>query len=396
LFERSVAVVQLDWCGAQVSQERPKSWANWRAYLDGKQARSAHEFDLYSDSVIHGTARDFGPYRVMNLVAGERRETALARPVMTLRIRYATNPNSEDEDADHGKRHPDEMSALIALVLGIRLQAGGQTRYFDFGDNGEPLGNPRAQAEVQTPLMLQGAWSEIIAHARRTADLDELSLLDTYPQLDAAVATALIRSARLYQEALWISEREPWLAWLLLVSAVEVVANAHKHGGEASPVDLLREFDPRLADVAQKYGDACVHDVAATQVKLLGATKKFLGFLQTFMPDPPENRPTEYRVDWTWGGLIGLLKQIYRMRSEYLHAGVPFPWQLRGAPESHESIPTERHPDHIEEARQRDGKRLCDADLPMHVHVFEYIVRGALVRWWQSVVPTATLSVDLG
>ena len=42
-------------------RERPKSWANWNAHRAGKQPRTAHEFGLYSDSVIHGTARDFSP-----------------------------------------------------------------------------------------------------------------------------------------------------------------------------------------------------------------------------------------------------------------------------------------------------------------------------------------------
>jgi len=124
---------------------RPKSWANWHAHLEGDQARSAHEFDLYSDSVIH---------------------------------------------------------------------------------------------------------------ARRTADLDELEILDTYPRLDATSATALMRSARLYQEALWLSEREAWLTWLLLVSAVETAANEHKYAPEPTPPDILRELDPTLAGRSFSGGKA--------------------------------------------------------------------------------------------------------------------------------------------
>ena len=358
---------------------RPKSWANWHAHLEGRGARSAHEFDLYSDSVVHGTTRDLGPYSVMNLIAGERRETALARPVMALRVRYSADPNPEDADAEHGRRQPDEVAALISLILGIRLKAGGATRHFDFWDKDEPLGAPRAQAEVQTPVLLPGAWTEIIAHARRTADLDELEILDAYPRLDATSAIALMRSARLYQEALWLSEREPWLTWLLLVSAVETAANEHKSASEPAPADLLRELDPKLAAVAIKYGEECVRDVANTQRKLLGATKKFLVFLQTFMPEPPILRPDKYRLEWTWDGLSGPLKQVYRLRSEYLHGGVPFPWQLRTAPPPQEGVPTERYPVRVEEG-------VSDPDLPMNVHVFEYIARGALLRWWKSLV----------
>ncbi len=364
--------------------ERPKSWANWRAHTEGERARTAHEFDLHSDSTIHGTARDFGPYRLMNLRAGERKETALSRPVMVLRAWYSAHPDPREADAEHGKREPDEIAALVSLVLGIRLQAGGETRHLDREDDEEPFGEPRAQAEVQTPVMPQGPWTQVVGHARRTAELCELDLLDTYPLLDATAATALVRAARLYQEALWISEREPWLAWLLLVSAVETAANTHKHDTGASPADLLRELDPRLAKAAEKYGESCVSDIAKTQVKLLGATKKFLDFLEGFLPDAPATRPKEYRLDWTKEGLRGPLKKVYGMRSAYLHAGIPFPWQLRGAPEPCGDVPTETHPDHVEEAARRDGTKVSDPSLPMHLHVFEYIARGALLGWWSK------------
>lgn len=364
--------------------ERPKSWTNWNAHVSGKVARTGHEFDLYSDSVIHGTARDFGPYTVMNLIAGERRETALARAVLCLRVRYAANPNPEVGDAEHGRRHPDEIAALISLILGIRLHAGGVTRYFDFGDADGVLGRPRSRAEVETPALLPGAWTEVIAHARRTARLDELSLLDSYPTLNQAAATALLRAARLYQDGLWLSERETWLTWLLLVSAVETAANAYDDPlAASSPPELLRELDPRLAAACAKYGDACVADVAKIQGKLLGATKKFLAFLRAFLPDAPPTRPEEYQVDWQWSGIEPLLKQIYRMRSSHLHAGVPFPWQLRGAPEPYKGVPTETHPDHVEEGYRRDGQRVSDPKLAIHVHVFAHIVRGAIINWWK-------------
>ncbi len=333
----------------------------------------------------------------MNLIADERRETALARPVITLRVEYAANPNPQDEDAEFVGQLQDECAALMSLILGIRLQASGKTRFFNFAKQ-ETLGDPRALAEVETPVLLPGAWTPIIAHAQRTVDLTELALLESYPRIEPRSATALTRAARLYQEALWLSEREAWLTWLLLVSAVETAANEHKYASETPPADLLRELDPRLANVAMKYGDACVKDVAETQVKRLGATKKFLGFLQTFMPDPPEKRPTEYRLEWTWAGLSGPLNKIYDLRSKYLHAGVPFPWQLRVPPTRCEGIPTEQHPDHIKETHQLDKEAHhldgTKVSAPMHVHVFEHITRGALLRWWRSLVsptqPTST------
>ena len=272
-------------------REKAKSWTNWHAYERGQRARSAHEFYLYSDSALNGTAREFGPFRLMNLLAGERREGALSRPIAALRIRYASNPNLGDDDAEHGKRQPDEIAALVSLILGVRVQAGGEVRHFDLDDDAEPLGEPRAVTEVETPILLPGSPSSVIPNARRTVRLDQLDQLEVYPKLEASMATALLRAARLYQEALWISEREVWLTWLLLVSAVETAAQTQELGDKSSSSELLKELDPKLAAVAAKYGESCLAEVAETQVKLLGATKKFLGFLQAFMPPAPAASP---------------------------------------------------------------------------------------------------------
>jgi len=59
----------------------------------------------------------------MNLIAGDRRETALARPVLTLRVGYAATPNAQDEDAEHGRRHPDEITALVSLDHSVVIPA---------------------------------------------------------------------------------------------------------------------------------------------------------------------------------------------------------------------------------------------------------------------------------
>jgi hypothetical protein len=372
------------------SGERPSSWANWRAHLDGTAAISGNEFDLHSDSVIWGDAREFGPFTVMNLIAGKRRETALSRPVMTLRVRYSSGANPHDNDAEHGGHLRDEFAALISLVLGIRLQSSGAKRFFKFSDP-ETLGEPRALAEVETPALLPGAWTEIIAHARREANLSELDLLESYPKLDATTATALMRAARLYQEALWVSERQAWLTWLLLVSAIETAANAYKYDGNDSPSDLLRELDPTLAKAAAKYGDECVAAIAKTQVKMLGATKKFVGFLETFLPDEPKVRPSKYQLSWTKDGLTAPLKAVYRLRSSYLHAGVPFSWRLRMAPEPVDGVPSESFPD-----VGGDQSAPSDPNLPMHVHVFEHIARGALLNWWRNCVAASNEASLLG
>jgi hypothetical protein len=366
--------------------ERPTSWANWRAHESGIAALAAHEYDLHSDSEIRGIPVDLGPYRIMSTRADTHHETKLACPVAVLRIKHCLHPNGSDEDADHGALHQDEVAALISLQLGIRLQASGKTRYFKFDDS-DPLGAPSFRSELETPALLPGSRTPIIAHANRVVQLPTLlAAFATFPHLSADVATALVRAARLYQEALWISEREPWLSWLLLVSAIEVAGNSEKYATSESPSDLLRELDPQLTKAAEKYGKACVCDIAKTQMKLLGATKKFLDFVKAHLPAAPELRPYEHCYEWTWTALRGPLKNLYGMRSKHLHAGIPFPWHLRGAPKPSAGGPAEYFADHeaCVGAESDEVDSNPETTGPMHLHVFEHIVRGALLHWWST------------
>ena len=276
------------------AEERPQSWANWNAYDREKPPRSAEEYELYSDSEIRGLDRDAGPYRLMNMCAGSPPEGALAQPVVTVRIEHVTSANPKDQDAEHGGRHIDEIAALMSVALGIRLRAGDRTRYLDRqGD--DPAGQPRAQSEAVRPVLLPGSRTPIIGDAKRIADLDDLNSLDTYRRLSPPAASALVRAARLYQEALWNSEREAALSWILFAFAIEAAAAVQYEGKERqwSAIDMLRDLDKRLAEACEKHGgEECVKAVAKTQKKLLGATKKFLTFVHEFMPDPRRDDPT--------------------------------------------------------------------------------------------------------
>jgi hypothetical protein len=377
------------WRRKKVGEERPQSWSNWNAFLGGAKPTCAEEFELYSDSIIHGAERDFGPYRVINLMVGLRRETAIARPVVTLRIGHVTTANPRPEDAEHGGRHPDEIAALISLLLGVRLQAGGSRRFFAFANQDrDPLGRPKAQAEVEEPYLPQGSWAPIIAQAVREvipADLDELNLLTTFPALSSEDATALVRAARLYQAALWGSEREAMSSWAQLVLAVETLATRVAEENGTPPEVLLKEYDKELWNICKDYGDECVRRVAVSRVRKLAAKRKFVGFLTRFLPDPPRERPASYLQDWSAEGLDEPLREVYELRSGYVHSGIPFPWQLYRAPQQFGGVPVEYMPDEpVVAAAHRLSKPRLNKTRPIHLHVFAHLVRGAIVKWWRE------------
>jgi hypothetical protein len=128
--------------------------------------------------------------------------------------------------------------------------------------------------------------------------------------------------------------------------------------------------------------------VAKEVAELAKSTRKFVAFLGNYAPPPPRRRPLHYRVDWSNDGLRKAVHDVYKLRSKALHVGKAVPWQLCGPPDRHRGVPVERPRDHRRESGDF-GSHYADEDIPMQLHVFEHIVRGALIRWWKSRVPGA-------
>jgi len=374
---------------AILPNRRPKSWDNWREKDAAASLRFIFEHELYSDSVMHGVARVFGPYELVNLIAGDRKfETC--RPVLALRVGYHMSAQIEDADLRLRGGTAEEVASLVALVLAIRLRAADYSRVFHFDQDGEDaLGRPCTVARMTKPYLPHGPMTPVIARAERIADLDELELLDSYATIASAEqVTALVRAARLYQDALWVSERDPALAWLFLVSAVETAAASYFAGKSLSAVDTLREMRPMIAEACEKHGLDHLQVVANELATVSGAQKKFLGFIETFRPPPPTERPKEYRQEWDWKALKKSLRKVYELRSRALHAGDQIPIELCGTPLPYGGAPCERVRDFVGESRQPHGSHIIDEGFPMYLHVFEYIVQGSLVAWWRFLAPT--------
>jgi hypothetical protein len=121
----------------------------------------------------------------------------------------------------------------------------------------------------------------------------------------------------------------------------------------------------------------------------IGSTKKFTDFLLHFAPPAPLVRPGEWgRVDWNEASLRGTFRLIYEYRSRALHDGMPFPAPMTEPPDKHESWEAvAEKPTGL--AQSSGGGSWVAADTPMLLHMFEYITRNALCKWWKSMVPPA-------
>jgi hypothetical protein len=309
------------------------------------------------------------------------------RPSVILRVDYHTPIEKTqliktDDNNYHGGVLQDEMAALIALCLGIRLKSGGETRSFDI--EGDPKGRPYSFSFIPDPVVPLAHKRPILPSIIGTHSLDSALLISKLPTLSVKDAVALIRAARLYEEAVWISDTSPEMSWLLLTSAVETIANRWKEVKE-TPLEQLRNSRPKLEQILQEKGDEeFVKKVADEIAPYMGATKKFTDFIVKFLPSEPQQRPVPFmQFTWTESNIRKALKKIYNYRSQALHGGKPFPAPMCQAPmtvgdsDIFAEVP-------LGLATSSRGSTWIAKDTPILLHMFEYIVRHSILNWWEA------------
>lgn len=365
------------------------NWLNWRNVPDAHDAPVV-EYPLYSDAHITGNFREgLGPYSFLNTASfldglGIVNAPIILRVAIHLPDHRPLDMSKTNESLYHGGFWNDEIAALTSVALGVRIRAGSESRRFEPGQ--DPYGQPRGWQHEPKPIVHVRSNQLILPSVVvGTHSMDQLKILESIPQIDPDQYVNLIRACRSYQNALWIAESEPNLAWLMFVSALETAANDF-YETDASPDERLRASKPELVTYLEEYGDAeHVRKVAELIASSLGATKKFRDFTMHFMPDPPVQRPEHetLQVKWSKTGLKKVLSKVYEYRSRYLHGGIPFPapMLLFPNPVGNESPPPEVP---FGLASSSQGGTWLKQDVPINLHCFHYITRGALLKWWRD------------
>lgn len=364
------------------------SYWNIKDHDFDKQPQSISEYPLFTDAHIVGELlKGCEPYVFINMIPVDRAPGVIKESIM-LRVSWYVKDNKKfgvhtDTSKYHGGWVTDEIAALASLKLGIRLKAGDETRIFK-GYSNDPLGTPRSATSPHPQLTIRSKQLMIPSVVRRV-DLTELKALRLLGNVDEDQYVSLVRSARLYQDSLWVSESEPALAWVMLISAIEVAANQQALDS-SSPSARLAESKPKLAELLINHGgEHLLTEVSEQITHSLGATNKFIKFCLEFMPDEPENRPVDRaQVKWSKTNLKKMLNKLYEYRSNALHGGTPFPEPM--------CRPPEKLPDDcgIPEkgctslAVHTLGASWKADDLPINMNAFHYIVNGILNKWWDS------------
>lgn len=368
----------------------PRSWRNWQKHLQGSKVFRGFELRLFSDADFVSEALGYGPYSFLNALAHSRSGSGSLKPGIVLRadwllpadvrVRLRTN-----DDYYHGGSLPDELAALASLLLDARIMAGPIDR--EFGPDEDPLGRPRGYGAVHLPLLPVLQQPLQLPRLNGTRDLGDLADLATLPTLAADDAAVLIKAARLFQNALWISDATPEIAWLLLVSAIETAAGRWD-SDQRTPEERF-EFSFRgVVNILRKEGaERAVPKIARALSKLIGATSKFVSFMETFSPGAPEQRPPFDRFNFSRVELSASCKRIYELRSRALHSGVPFPYPMCLPPTQFSEGVFSEAPGGL--AATAMGATWSADDTPMLLHTFAYLTRGALIAWWRTLMPTS-------
>lgn len=363
----------------------PSAYKNWKKSLGGERLIRTSEYPLFTDAHITGQIEGgYGPYQLFNAVRTP--DTRIDLPAIILRVNEYIEPTEAHEmprtdfEHYHGGDLPDEIAALLSLSLGVRLKASGVTRWFE--PDGDPKGRPLAFDTDRNNIILKSSTLlPVLPKALGTHCLETSALLAKLPNLSPADASALIRAARLYQDAIWIAESETALSWLMLVSAIETAAG-HWRTTKESPVERVSAAMPELETILVAAGGTELFEKVADQISVyMGATKKFIDFVLTFLPEPPTERPHEnLQVSWKSNDMKKMLSKIYEWRSRALHGGTPFPYPM--------CYPSSRYSEEkpLGSAAAAQGGVWIAADTPMLLHTFEYIVRHALLKWWETML----------
>lgn len=357
----------------------PACYRNWTAKIAGSTAWGGSEVPLYSDCFIVGEVSSLGPYSIVHASPESPSD-----PAFVLRCTSYFDPNmlpgmsKTDTSGYTGARLADEIAALLSLSLGARVMAGATTRleiepnkWLMMGDRNRPIA--MSPSSSRGPVLPR-------ACEKKTLTADPISSL---PQLSPGEATALIRAARCYRDAVWIAEAEPELAWLLMVSALEVAAVQQK-AENTEPVEILRESKPELVARLAQAGSTLLEEVAQSLARELRATARFLDFVERFLPEAPKQRPPRpFQLEWSPRAMRKFMTTIYRYRSDALHEGIPFPPPMCDPPGrlSDGDAPVEGF--HALAAATTGGV-WTKKDLPMSLHTFEHVARGALLSWWRK------------
>lgn len=363
------------------------SYKNCKEFKSKNEWFGIFEFIIYSDSRFTDEVKGDLVYSFLNMIPFD---TVGVKPTLTVRALSALNTakmSFMDEKANtddfHGGWLSDEIAALVSLKLGVRAHAGSIVR--EYYNHTPDYGSPRAEQNPPPPLMPKG--NLVVPSAKKNIKISQLRLINDIHKLSEKDFNALIKSARNFQDSLWICESSPNLAWLLMVSALEVAAG-NWDTSKGDKIEKFKASKPKLFQrLLEHKVDGLIEDIAKEFEGTFGATKKFCDFCVNFLPDAPLIRPKSGEIVWTEENLLKIFKSVYNSRSSALHAGKPFPQPMCSPPDSHFGLAEQAvcpPNSKFTPLKASLGASWSHKEAPINLNTFFHMTHSILNKWWES------------
>lgn len=247
------------------------------------------EYPLYTDNPRIMGAIESEPISLLNPVIHNHKGVFLPRILLRFFnyinseevIDYTTQPTIDSKIKSY-ESAPNELSYLINLRLGIRTKIGSCTREFKlpFTNNSNygfiPNFNyyPNFEKEVLVseypviPSLFNPVNLSIEAYFKKLISLSEKNLCN------------VVRVAKLYSSAIFLAERSPKISWILLVSAIEVAAEAKRDG--SNNLALIKQEFPKLYDLIDLANNSKDIFKELNKAINLKAQQKFIKFIKNY------------------------------------------------------------------------------------------------------------------
>lgn len=272
------------------------------------------EYEVITDSNIVGQFK-YGPY-FFSLwdfgIFNEGEERKLCLNIKSNAVIDSKLPATSRKAYYHGGNIADEIVSLSSLFLRRRFKLGMVVRRDD-----QPVRISNTNKWIDKSL---------ISGESNLSSLSEW--FDLIMALEDKVHHKFILAVRLYHKAILLIEEEPDLAYLNLVSSVEVLCQDVELDGIT-----LADVDSELAKLVNLLDDNIRDNI---KKRILNREKfikrKFVKFIldnvddSFWFGDGPEYGRVEQDK------LEGLLGRIYNQRSKTLHSGDPFPATIYDPP----------------------------------------------------------------
>ena len=374
-----------------MTEYKNSAWAYWnlKSFDECNKPYSVVEHPFYTDSKILGERnRSDEPYKFINhLVYSEEGEVSDA---IILRVFwYLKSDQFFEVDTNYNNYHggwiTDELAALLSLKFGIRVKAGQLSRIYK-ADYDTDFGSPRSVGRSK-PYLNMPILGPVLPSVVRTVNITDFNMRALIFGLDEEQFVALVRSAKMYQNALWVAESEPELAWLLLVSSLETAANCWMKLSTSNLKRLETSKNKLFTMLSEKLDQESLSFVADEIAPTLGATNKFIKFCIHYFPQPPEERPPEWaQVEWTEKNFKKILNKVYSYRSKALHGGIPFPEPMCRPAEIVRECGSVMEKGCIGLASHSLGGSWKSEDLPISLDTFCCFSRNVLINWWEDLI----------